>query len=174
MNRALLAATSLSMSKLAPHLQQRADVEAALPVIMSNLIFAALGSTGYTFRKDIVDLLAKCAQAEFGRHPDIYRGLIADKTADEASMILKAAGEDDVRTVWVAVHHLILKLVALGIDVSADLRLIAAGVETEIQLKEERYGSAQRVYDVASRMENEARRRGWWPQLGKAAPAAIG
>lgn len=173
MTRALHSGTSLAglMASVAktPEMQQRDDVESRLPVILSNLSFAALGKCGYEFRKDMTLLLQRVARDQFADLPEWYRNTVADKATDEAMLIMRASGEDDMRALWVAIHHLILKVANQGIDVHKDLLLVCSGIETEIMVDEPRYGSAKRIDDVSAKMENEARRRGWWPQLGRLA-----
>jgi len=177
MSRALFASSSLSAAAAlalvkSPELQMRADVERVLPGILSNLIHAALNTHGFQIRRDFALLLMRVAREDFKDFDALTVTIVSDKSADEATGILKAGNDDDIRVIWVAVHHMILKLAALGVDVSPDLRLVAAGIETELQRNEDRYGGAKRVYEVSARLENEARRRGWWPQLGVRAPQA--
>jgi hypothetical protein len=171
MSRALLAATSLAglMASVAktPEMQQRDDVEARLPIIISNLSFSALGKCGYEFRKDMTLLLQRVARDQFADLPEWYRNVVADKATEECMAILRASNEEDMRALWVAVHHLILKVANQGIDVHKDLLLVCSGIETEIMVDEPRYGGAKRIDDISAKMENEARRRGWWPQLGR-------
>lgn len=147
----------------------REDVERVLPATIIALTLAAMNELGnWRIRKDMAILVTRVMREHFKGMDALHAGIVADRAAEEATEILKAANEDRVETVWVAASHMVLKLKNdRDIDIPLDLIMVASAIETEIiDRKAPRWGGARHVDNVAHRMENEARRRGWWANAG--------
>lgn len=138
------------------------DVQGCLPIVATSFLNEAMKNAGYTIRQDMLTLCARSFDATLTDVDMLYRGLCLSKAGDDMIAVFRAANVDHLETIWAAHAHMVLKLAAKGFAIEKRLFMVCAAIETELEEDTPRWGAPAVIDRAAGKMENEARRLGYW------------
>jgi len=151
------------MSKLTMfELELKLCVETALPSYMFVVLHESMKKNGWVVKGDLEIYAQRALQASVNGKDEVFQSQIWHKANPESAAILRAANAEELYQTWVALAHAVLKAKARGVAFDNNVLLLATGIETELIDAADEYGGMPLIEMLAARMDNEARRRGWW------------
>src|SRR5690606_22319338 len=137
-------------------------VERVLPAVTFVLVHQSLVAKNYKLRDDLHIMAERALKEAVKPISKSVRDRVLEIADDHARQILSAANCDNLHSMWVAYAHALLKAAMRGVKLEENIKLIAAGIETEMFDFGEDYGGPKYIDECANRMDNKARELGHW------------
>lgn len=150
------------MTKTLFEMEVQLAVEKALPSYMFVVLHEGLKKGGWVVKQDLEIYAQRSLQASVHDKDAVFQSVVWSKANPESDAILRAANADQPYQTWVALAHAILKAKSQGVYFDNNVLLLCTGIETELVDAADEYGGMPLIEMLADRMDNEARRRGWW------------
>lgn len=146
----------------------RKVVQAALPGFMLNLALVSLfNQTHQRLRADYEQLVGKASALPLQGLLPAEQIMNAEAIETEGYAILKAAGTDDMKALTIGLCMMLIVFKDRGVDVEENSILVSLALVMEAEEEEgsDAWGPLAPAKEVAVKLENEARRRGFFSHL---------
>ena len=140
----------------------KARVQRLLPGVMLGLMHESLAAAGVEIRQDVRTFVERSITAGLEGMDMFMQNRVANKTADEATELLKAPNADTLQANYACVARAMLKIGNEGVMLDSNALTVCAMVEAEQLDFPGCYGPSWEIDRGASRLENMARLRGWF------------
>lgn len=142
---------------------EQETVELGLPGFMLALLFDSLRKNmGLEVRSDLEELANKSSAVPLVELDMFTQRRIARQMESDGYAILKASNESDIRVLTGAVCRWLCLLATRKIGIEENALMVALAISAEIDEMEDSWGNPKYMNVLMSRIDNEARRLGYF------------